>query len=339
MAGPGADRSPWGATIDVVLRCVPAPGIDVAEADRAVRASWCGDLASALAAPNGRSAPDATPHDRAVASRGRDPAPGRGGPAGRVGGPLARHVPRRRAARRTSSRRSLDPRGAVLGPAHERRLRLAGGAQRDRGLSGPGSSGELRGRARARRLRFAGIVLAPGYLDGAEQKRRAAEASAALVGRARRRRRDLHDVLDRATPTPTRCSPCAACERRGIGTVALVCETNGGLTDHVPEADCLVSTGQRGRARRRLGPRPGDRRRASARGGRARSRRCTTSAGSCRPATRDGRRCRRERRRALPEPVLRRPRRRGGGRPRARAARRPAGTGPRVSPPPGSRST
>jgi hypothetical protein len=34
-----------------------------------------------------------------------------------------------------------------------------------------------------------------------------------------------------------------ACERRGIGTVALLCETNGGLTDHVPEADCLVSTG------------------------------------------------------------------------------------------------
>ena len=34
-----------------------------------------------------------------------------------------------------------------------------------------------------------------------------------------------------------------ACEAAGIGTVALVCETNGGLTDHVPEADCLVSTG------------------------------------------------------------------------------------------------
>jgi hypothetical protein len=34
-----------------------------------------------------------------------------------------------------------------------------------------------------------------------------------------------------------------ACERRGIGTVALVCETNGGLTDHVPEATSLISTG------------------------------------------------------------------------------------------------
>ncbi len=35
----------------------------------------------------------------------------------------------------------------------------------------------------------------------------------------------------------------AACERRGVGAVAIVCETNGGLTDHVPEANCLVSTG------------------------------------------------------------------------------------------------
>ena len=34
-----------------------------------------------------------------------------------------------------------------------------------------------------------------------------------------------------------------ACERRGIGTAALVCETNGGLTDHVPEADRSRSTG------------------------------------------------------------------------------------------------
>jgi hypothetical protein len=34
-----------------------------------------------------------------------------------------------------------------------------------------------------------------------------------------------------------------ACERAGIATTALVCETNGGLTDHVAEADCLISTG------------------------------------------------------------------------------------------------
>jgi len=34
-----------------------------------------------------------------------------------------------------------------------------------------------------------------------------------------------------------------ACETLGIGTVAIVAETNGGLTDHVPEADSIISTG------------------------------------------------------------------------------------------------
>ena len=36
---------------------------------------------------------------------------------------------------------------------------------------------------------------------------------------------------------------CRACERLGIRTVVLVAETNAGLTDHVPEADAMVSVG------------------------------------------------------------------------------------------------
>jgi hypothetical protein len=34
-----------------------------------------------------------------------------------------------------------------------------------------------------------------------------------------------------------------ACEALGIRTTAIVSETNGGLTDHVVEADCIVSVG------------------------------------------------------------------------------------------------
>jgi len=34
-----------------------------------------------------------------------------------------------------------------------------------------------------------------------------------------------------------------ALERLGVATAAIVAETNGGLTDHVPEADCLISAG------------------------------------------------------------------------------------------------
>ena len=37
MAGPAAVRSPWGATSNVVVRCVPATGAPVGEADAAVR--------------------------------------------------------------------------------------------------------------------------------------------------------------------------------------------------------------------------------------------------------------------------------------------------------------
>jgi hypothetical protein len=34
-----------------------------------------------------------------------------------------------------------------------------------------------------------------------------------------------------------------ACADRGIGAVAIIAEQEGGLTDHVPEADSIISTG------------------------------------------------------------------------------------------------
>jgi glycine reductase len=100
---------------------------------------------------------------------------------------------------------------------------------------------ELRAR-HGRSLRFAGIVLAPGYLDGADQKRRAAAASAELVTSLGADGVVCTTFSSGNSHTDTMLT-VQACERRGVGSVALVCETNGGLTDHVPEADCLVSTG------------------------------------------------------------------------------------------------
>jgi glycine reductase len=100
---------------------------------------------------------------------------------------------------------------------------------------------ELRA-AHGDRLRFAGLILAPGYLDGADQKRRAAEASAALAAELGADGVVCTTFSSGNSHTDTMLT-VQACERRGIGTAALVCETNGGLTDHVPEADCLVSTG------------------------------------------------------------------------------------------------
>ena len=264
--------------------------------------------------------------DRTASSGRRDVAGDRGGAAGRIGRSAARHLPRRRAARRLRAEACSRSASCYEG-------RLTNGAYDWPGVRNvtavyqdPAVPRELRAR-HGRDLRFAGIVLAPGYLDGAEQKRRAAEASAELVAGLGADGVVCTTFSSGNSHTDTMLT-VQACERRGIGAVALVCETNGGLTDHVPEADCLVSTGNEDELVDAWTPATGDRWRGSRARGRARARRCTTSAGSCRPATRDGRRCRHERRRALPEPVLRRPRRRGSGRPRARAARGSAGTGP-----------
>ena len=37
MDGPASDRSPWGGTANLVVRCIPAPGATVPEADAAIR--------------------------------------------------------------------------------------------------------------------------------------------------------------------------------------------------------------------------------------------------------------------------------------------------------------
>ena len=92
------------------------------------------------------------------------------------------------------------------------------------------------------RLRFAGLILTPGL-----PRHRRGEA-AGRRGRRRARGRARADgaictTFSSGNSHTDTMLTVRACERRGIGTVALVCETNGGLTDHVPEADSLISTG------------------------------------------------------------------------------------------------
>ncbi len=93
------------------------------------------------------------------------------------------------------------------------------------------------------RLRFAGLILALGYLDT-----RVREATLRDAVRASRSRR--------WAPTASICTTFSsgnshtdtmltvkACESLGIRTTAIISETNGGLTDHVAEADSIVSVG------------------------------------------------------------------------------------------------
>jgi glycine reductase len=99
-----------------------------------------------------------------------------------------------------------------------------------------------------RRLRFAGVVLMRGYEQTAEDKERAAEGAA---GAARELGADgVVITTDGGGNSHTDVMlTCRACEQAGIRTTVIVAEmadpesTNPGLTDWVPEADCIVSAG------------------------------------------------------------------------------------------------
>lgn len=239
MSGPGVDRGPWSATTNVVLRCVPALGADVAEADRAVR-ELAATIGSGLAGTTARAPADDV----------------------RTIGPLPPADPALPAIAVVLQVASEGPLldtfldGVPLGVFEPRILdervlhegRLTNGAYDWPGVRNvtavyqdPAVIRELRA-GHGTDARFVGVVLAPGYLDGAEQKRLAAEASAELVAGLGADGVVCTTFSSGNSHTDTMLT-VQACERRGIATVALVCETNGGLTDHVPEADCLVSTG------------------------------------------------------------------------------------------------
>ncbi len=239
MAGPGQDRSPWGATANIVLRCVPAPGVPVAEADAAIRRAALG-LARALAT----TTLDATPDE-----------------VRRVGAPGDAHpdLPAVCAILQVASEGPLvdtffdgdDLRDLMPRVIDHRWLaagRLTNGAYDWPGVRNTTANYQdltlIRSLAsvHGESLRFAGTILAPGYLDTAEQKRRGAEASAVLVAELGAAGAICTTFSSGNSHTDTMLT-VRALETRGIAATALVCETNGGLTDHVAEADCLVSTG------------------------------------------------------------------------------------------------
>jgi sarcosine reductase len=239
MAGPAADRSPWGSTANLIVRCVPAPGVAAADADRAVRA-----LGRAVGAEIASATLGERTHD--VRTIGALPPSDATLPAVAVVLQVASEGPLVDTFLDGEPLGTFDP--FVLDETALYRGRLTNGAYDWPGVRNvtaiyqePALARELRER-HGRDLRFVGIVLAPGYLDGAEQKRRAAEASAALVTGLGADGVVCTTFSSGNSHTDTMLT-VQACERRGIATVALVCETNGGLTDHVPEADCLVSTG------------------------------------------------------------------------------------------------
>jgi glycine reductase complex component B subunit alpha and beta len=97
-------------------------------------------------------------------------------------------------------------------------------------------------RRHGRDLRFCGVVLTLGYLPSAADKERSAQMAARLARRIGADAAVLTTFETGNSHTDTVLT-CRACERLGVRTVLLFAETNGGLTDCVPEADCIVTVG------------------------------------------------------------------------------------------------
>jgi len=241
MAGPGVDRNPWAGDVAVVVRCVPAPGVPVADADAAVRrASLL--VARALASTTLGESPDridlcrhpstveAAPDLPALAAVLQIASEGPLVDTFRLGRAMGTFAPT-----------VVDPReplaGAIVSGAYDwpavRNVTAVyqGSALVRELLAGHGE-----------RFRMAGLVLAPGYLDGADEKQRAASRTAELLAELDADAAVCTTFSSGNSHTDTMLT-IRACEQRGIAAVGVLAETNGGLTDHVPEADCLVSTG------------------------------------------------------------------------------------------------
>ena len=238
MGGPAADRSPWGGSINLVLRCMPAPGGGVPEVDAAIRReAW--RVGRALAAVTAEQEP--TEVITVGSSSGDSSLPNIAlvlqvaseGPLVDTfwdEEPLGEFEPRIVSAKDVLSGSLTN--GAYDWPGVRNVTAIYQDSAPIRDLSAADGS----------TLTFAGVILAPGYLDGAIQKRLAARSSASLAADLGVDGVIVTTFSSGNSHTDTMLT-VQECERRGIATVALVCETNGGLTDHVPEATSLISTG------------------------------------------------------------------------------------------------
>ena len=92
MSGPGADRSPFGATANVVLRFVPADGAPMAEVDAAIRRETARVARELAATTLGQEPDDVARYAWPLPAASDGSAGDRADPAGGLGGAARRHV-------------------------------------------------------------------------------------------------------------------------------------------------------------------------------------------------------------------------------------------------------
>jgi len=239
MDGPGADRSAWGATTNVVLTITPREDVDAADADRAFRRAAlraARDLASTTIGMEPVGVEEFGAHGSSEGDLPRVAAILQVGSEGPLldtfyyGHPMLGMSPT-----------LADPREVLAGA-------LTNGAYDWASSRNPTAFYQRNTLIRelfaadGDRIRFVGVILALGYLNTASEKQRSAMLAAQLASQLGAEGVVCTTFETGNSHTDTMLT-VRACESLGIRTCALVTETNGGLTDHVPEADCLVSTG------------------------------------------------------------------------------------------------
>jgi len=238
MGGPGAPLSYWSRTCNLVLSFEVDPSATLAEIDRSIRVATL-TVARDLAATTVDRMPDESeslelgPADRdlptlcvvlQVATEGP------GVDTLIYGAPVIGIMPV-----------VMDPReildGAIVSGAfdHASVRNPTYFYQRSRLLreliAGHGS-----------RWWFKGVVVTLGYLNGGFEKQRAAVLAAKLAAQLGADGAVLTTFSSGNSHTDTMLT-CRACEELGVRTAVLIVESNGGLTDWVPEADCIVTVG------------------------------------------------------------------------------------------------
>jgi sarcosine reductase len=239
MAGPGRSMTAWGDRSELVVTCAPQPGAPVVDVDRSVRIAALRVARDVARVTVGR--PPSAVDSFGLAERVDTDLPALAvilqvaseGPlldtflyGGAVGGIVPTVL---------DHCEVLD--GALTSGAYDwAAVRNVTACYQESALirslvAGHGES-----------LRFAGVILALGYLDTPFEKQRSAMLSARL---ARKLGADgvICTTFSSGNSHTDTMLTVQACEALGIGTVAIIAEANGGLTDHVPEADSVISTG------------------------------------------------------------------------------------------------
>jgi glycine reductase len=239
MAGPGQSVTAWGQGIAVVVVCTPKEGVSLGDLDRSIRRASL-RVAQELAATTLGHTPDreetfevdsaADPSLPSIAVILQVASEGPLIDTFLYGGDVQTIVPTL-----LDHREVLD--GALTNGAYD--------WPAVRNVTADYQSSALIRSLVAQHgstLRFAGVVLALGYLDTAFEKQRSA-----LIAASRVQQLGADGVICTTfsagnSHTDTMLT-VRACEALGIGSVAIISEENGGLTDYVPEADSIISTG------------------------------------------------------------------------------------------------